>query len=483
MSDDVSVSFLDNEKKITNNKDKPKEFGFFDRVINLRLTTSDGQGNAKDVFVLRSDYELVYPDLMNTIAKGDTSAYLALSKCYIRKCQHKPSIKVQYKRVSLNTATEVDIFINNFYMLDRNGQVISGFNNSDFRLSKVELAMGYFQQFEKACMGRTPQSIDDFNKVGFEKEDAESFGITTLTMSNVVYTQMDKLPPDMTLHIHGFVGNYFAPKFSTDTDDFPDEYEKLTESKAVLSSENFSHGDTYLDSVYFEQVTRIWLKEGSLTKEQAEDIRSNMKGKLKEEGIMSDSDAEKYGIKVYLSKGVADYSKGLESKYKKKDAQGNAVYSSIKIEPASTAEEKMNKIASAYKLEGFTQVPLSSGDYIVCLQKELNDISALLEGMEVVKDFFDKTPVKKYFLNQIPAVYNITADALCTIVCPFFCFVNPFEKLKFKTRYALGGMVSYYTNFNSTLNEFYALWENVSFATVEDINECMIACTGQKKGD
>ena len=79
-------------------------------------------------------------------------------------------------------------------------------------------------------------------------------------------------------------------------------------------------------------------------------------------------------------------------------------------------------------------------------------------------------------------VYNITNDALCTIVCPFFSFINPFEKLYFKSRYALGGLVSYYANFtNANKNEFYALWQNVSFATVDDINECTIVCTGQKK--
>lgn len=471
MNDKIASFFLpDIEKTDLSNE------GFFDRVINLRLTTRDDSGVEKDVYVVRSDFEIVYPKMMKVISENKLEAFQALQDCYIRKCQHKPSIKVQYKRVSLNTAVEVDIFVSNFYMLDKNGQIVSGFNNNDYKLSKVEFSMGYFSQFYKAFSSQPPKTLEQFKNVGFN-EDATEFGIPVMTMSNVVYTQMDKLPPDMTLHIHGFVGNTLAPKFNLDTDNFPDEYEKLMSSNAVIHSDNFKKADTYLEYVFYNTITKNWIKKGTPSKLESTTIQA---GKEFTTDTMSDSDAEKYGIKVYLSEGAKKYSKEMEKKFSK-DNSGNVVYPTVTIQKASTAEAKMNAVESAYSLKDFTHTFIdTSGDYIVYLKSELNDIEKLL-GSGTLSKLYEKTAVAKHFNNQIPAVYNITADALCTIVCPFFCFINPFEKLYFKSRYALGGLVSYYTNFNVTLNEFYALWETVSFATVEDVNECTIVCTGSKK--
>ena len=82
--------------------------------------------------------------------------------------------------------------------------------------------------------------------------------------------------------------------------------------------------------------------------------------------------------------------------------------------------------------------------------------------------------------NILPAVYNITTDALCTIVCPFFLFINPFDTVYFSSRYSLGGLVSYYANFGASEDEFTILWQDISFATVEDINECTMVATGRR---
>ena len=89
--------------------------------------------------------------------------------------------------------------------------------------------------------------------------------------------------------------------------------------------------------------------------------------------------------------------------------------------------------------------------------------------------------VTRIYHSVLPAVENITTDARCTIVCPFFFFLNPFDMIKFKSRYALGGVVTYYANFSVEESKFYALYMSVSFATVEDINECSIVCTGSKE--
>ena len=62
--------------------------------------------------------------------------------------------------MSLLTASiEVDIFISNFYMLDKDGNLLSGFNNATYPLSRVDFAMGYFGQFKALFSDQTPTKL------------------------------------------------------------------------------------------------------------------------------------------------------------------------------------------------------------------------------------------------------------------------------------------------------------------------------------
>lgn len=484
MSKDFVTQFLADKDKVSISADD-----LFDRVINLKLYVKNKDGTLKDTYVIRSDYELHYPNLMNTVVHNSMGSFIDQKKCIIRKCQQKPSIKVQYKRVSLTSSIEVDIFISNFYMLDKDGNLLSGFNNATYQLSRVDFAMGYFGQFKALFSDQTPTKAEQLFTVGFIDDNnpkdygnpSVGHGITVMTMSDVEYTQLDRLPPDMTLHIHGYVGNTLAPQLDYDNsaENFPKEYARIMSSQAVIPSELKGKRTTYLEEVYYQTITRNWIKKGTPSKLKSTEIKA---GKEYTTNTMSEKDADRWGIKVYLSKGAKEYSKlEIEAKFKK-DADGNVIKPTIKIPTASTAEGKMSAIENAFGLKGFAHTLLDSfGDYIVYLQEELNDIEAMLEGTTFEKQY-ENTTLHKSWNNNIPAVYNITNDALCTIVCPFFSFINPFEKLYFKSRYALGGLVSYHANFtNANKNEFYALWQNVSFATVDDINECTIVCTGQKK--
>lgn len=474
---DKTLMFKEDKDKVT-----LTENDIFDRVINLKLFVQDEKGNLKDTYVIRSDYELYYPNQMDAIVHNNASTFASQNKCFIRKCQNKPSIKVQYKRVSLTANVEVDIFVSNFYMLDKSGNLIYGFNNETYKLSRVDFAMGYFGQFKALFSNQLPSSPSSLATVGFTDTDEPSIGhgITVMTMSNVEYVQLDKLPPDMSLHIHGYIGNTLAPQLDYDvnSEDFPKEYEKIMSSQAIIPSELKRGMNTYLDRVYYETITRNWIKKGTPTELDSTSIQS---GKEYTTNTMSEADAEKYGIKVYLSKGAKEYSDKKESEFKK-DAEGNVIEPKIKIPTASTAEGKMCAIENALGLKNFAHTLIDSyGDYVVYLQDELNDINAMLKETSF-SELYEKTTLKKSWNNKIPVVYNITHDSLCTIVCPFFCFINPFETLEFKSRYALSGLVAYYANnSDSKTNKFYALWQNVSFATVEDINECTIVCTVQKE--
>lgn len=457
----------------------------FDRVINLKLYVEDKDGTVKDTYVIRSDYELFYPKLMKNVADNNIKSFISNKKCIIRKCQYKPSIKVQYKRVSLTSAVSVDIFISNFFMLDKDGNLINGFNNETYKLTRVDFAMGYFGQFKALFSNKTPALASQLFTVGFADDNALKtypdsnigHGITVMTMSNVEYTQLDKLPPDMTLHIHGFVGNTLAPQLNYSGDNSPDEYNRIMASQATIPKVFKGKRTTYLEEVYFQEITRHWIKKGAPTKIENREIKATRE---KTTNTMSESVAEKWGVKVYLSKGAKEYSKELESQFKK-DAKGKVVKPEIKIPEKETAEGQLNAISNALGLQNFSHILMDSfGDYVVFKVEELNDIQEMLKGT-TFSSMYEKTTLKKAWNNCIPAVYNITNDALCTITCPFFCFINPFEKIYFNSRYALGGLVSYYANLtNANQSEFYVLWQDVSFATVEDINECAIVCTSQK---
>ena len=180
------------------NKTNLTQFDIFDRIINLKLTTgklnSDGvTATEKDVYVVRSDYEVVYPDMQVTsiFKAGATPG----KSYYIRRCSYKPSIKVQLKNVSPSVGIEIDIFLSNFYMLDASGKTLLSFSNSTYPLQKVELMMGYWGQFKE-------MKHDTFDDL---KEFTPGFGVDVITVNNV-YVTTEKMPPDYSMRIHGYVG-------------------------------------------------------------------------------------------------------------------------------------------------------------------------------------------------------------------------------------------------------------------------------------
>ena len=237
---------------------------------------------------------------------------------------------------------------------------------------------------------------------------------------------------------------------------------------------------TILEETFYQAVTRNWVREGSLPSDTT--IKLMNSENFTVAGVLSDDDAEKYGVQVYFSDGAKKFAEKYEKDKVQVDAEGNKVIpEALKIPSASTAMEKANAVKNTYALENFRITPIpSNGNLLVYLAEELTTPSKMLEGTPM-EQIYKKDTVELYWKNKLPAVYNITVDALCTIVCPFFFFLNPFQKFYFKSRYALGGLVSYYANFNAAEDEFYALWQTVSFATVEDVNECTIVCTGKKK--
>jgi hypothetical protein len=86
----------------------------------------------------------------------------------------------------------------------------------------------------------------------------------------------------------------------------------------------------------------------------------------------------------------------------------------------------------------------------------------------------------KMYKNKLPAVYNVNIDAVATIVCPFFTFIEPFQYIEFASRYALTSIVGYYANYKATINKFYAISAQTTFATTEDANEVQIKAVSSR---
>lgn len=450
----------------------------FDKVINLKLTTADGE-----VFVIRSDYETYFPNTMKSVMNNDYSSFIGSKVCYIRKCQYKPSIKIQYKQVSMSTPVNIDIFINNFFMLDKNGKVLKNFNNLTNAIKRVDVALGYFGQFKSYMQKNNTNSITTEALFNFNQEDLKGHGITVISMMDVQYVQTDKLPPDMTIHIHGYVGNLYTGDITSKIES--EDYEtRLSEKSIVDYSEisGFSVNDTLIEKLLFNCITKNFVgTKANLplsVKAKFEDENSYV---LKEE--LTDSEARLYGIRVYLSSKAKKIAKEFDENHTYKDST-SADYNSFlaKVKKGNNAIGTTRSIVEGVLgLRGNLSVACpASGNLLLYSPDELKSISEMIDDTDYEKDELDGSTFDVYWKNKLPAVYNITTDALCTVVCPFFFFLKPFQKFYFKSAYALSGLVSYYAKFTASEDEFYALWQTVSFATVEDINECTIVCTGKE---
>ena len=534
------------------NKDKSKNNlqlqagDLFDRVINLKFLTSEqvtikngGDEVEKyvDEFVLRSDYELVDTKFVANVANGTVSYSQDKKISCIRKCRMKPSIKVQYKQVAGNTMIELDIFIQNFFMLDSKGKTLMSFSNAKGRLASVEIQMGYFGQFSDFFKGNengvpTLEQYFDFT--------VKPEGVQTITC-NVMYCQTDKLPPDSTMHIHGFVGScYTQPvtgKMITDDNQTSSIELSTVDTSSVYMYQKGGNAFRFKSFAHYlyNNITRRFLRN----KIPATNIKEvkNLKIKFKDGGVCLDDDSSlKYGVIVFLSEGIVGDGKsnvflGKQQMYGSdgKPLKGKKSSEFTKELSGDTPMRALNSFSSFQS--GLLRVqPLDNGCYLMFLNKEMKHSERLsemnwytfdprlgkngvdLDGDGEVKaselglvkctydeilryvndslggkaknmNFFDyinslkAKNIEVKNINRLPAVYNIAYDkALCTIVCPFFYFLTPFQKFYFASRYAVSSMIAYYLDQENKEMEFTMIWQSVSFATVENINDAQICC-------
>lgn len=532
-----TVSWTTRGKSTSKNNLQLQAGDLFDRVINLKFITSEqgGDGVEKyvDEFVLRSDYELVDTKFVENVANGAVSYSRNEKISCIRKCRLKPSVKVQYKQVAGNTLIELDIFVQNFFLLDAEGKTLMSFSNVKGRLASVEIQMGYFGQFAD-FFKRNENGVPTIEQYFDFTEKPE--GVQTITC-NVMYCQTDKLPPDSTMHIHGYVGScYTQPvtdKMITDDNQTSSIELSTVDASSVYMYEKAGNAYKFKSFAHYlyNNVTRRFLRN-KIPATNKKEIK-NLKIKFKDGGVCLDDDSSlKYGVRVFLSEGIVGNGKsdvflGKQQMYDSdgKPLEGKKSSEFTKELSGDTPMKALNSFSS-FQSSLFRVQPLTNGDYLLLLNEEMKHSGKLSEmswytfdpklgkngidldgdgevkaselGLveftydEILKYVHDSLGGKaknadifgyralsgeKLNINRIPAVYNIAYDsALCTIVCPFFYFLTPFQKFYFASRYANSDMVAYYLDQENKEMEFTMIWQSVSFATVENINEIQICC-------
>lgn len=419
----------------------------FDRIINLKLKcgykTEEGAVVVEE-FVIRSDYELV--PLQNSIdnsAKDNTID----NKYILRRCTYKPSIKVQCNMVTASTGTSIDVFVSNFFIFTSDGKHLLNFNKDRYEILGVEIAMGYWGQFKDSV-----KSPSDFFDIKAE------YGADKIEIKEVTYVTTDKLPPDSTIHIKGFVGNILSSPVAVTDIESADE----AEQNPVVTSESD------LEKLLFNQITRRFTKSEIIKLKNGIDI-------VKSTAMMTEAIAKKDGVKVYLSNEAKSIK--IDSKV---DGDGNKIASNTYFEGKWTEGQSLT---SLFRLidESLTYRITNSGDILVFTAKEGAKADALYDDFVKKQKIYAETTLEKYYKNEIPAVYNINIDAVATIVCPFFTFIEPFQNVKFASRYALSSLVTYFASYNVAVNEFVVIKASLSFATVDNVNEVQITAVPLNK--
>jgi hypothetical protein len=444
-----STEFINDKSKI-----ELQAGDLFDKVINLKFNCTNKDGN-KESFVIRSDYEIVYT---NANFASDRVSDMTKGGWIIRKCTYKPSIKVRLKMVTANTGTDIGITVSNFFMLTKDGKHLRSFNASDYKIDSLEIVMGYWGQLKNSLNPDSATAMDDYFSIE-ATNGADKITVTTIT---VVTTE--KLPPDSALHIKGYVGNIYSSPVAVTNVDTPT---KALE-KPVASS------GTEFEQILFENITRRYVNIASL-QEYVKTHKEFKKVQLDSENKLSDTDAKNIGIKVYLS----DEAKKVSIK-KIKDSKDEEEVRKVYFEMGWTVGRTVARIMS-YMDKELDYTFSNEGDILIYTPNELQAPEGLTKAFHS-QNLYKNTVLanSKLYNGRLPAVYNINIDAVATIVCPFFTFIQPFQYVEFASRYALTSVVTYFASYKPTIYRFLVISATISFATVDDVNEVQITAVSAR---
>lgn len=411
------------------------QYDMFDRIINVKLTVNNkATGEVDQKLIIRSDW----------------APYKNTDGTYnIRRCEHKPSIQVQYKKAAGDLAAQVELYVSNYFLLTADGRMLASFNKNTMDITRVEIVMGYFGQF-KRVRHATYNDLLDMTPPG---------GASMITCDTVVYVSTDSLPPDYRLHVSIAIGDILNAKYNAeDADVLYDNFIRNSANTYTFRGDSDRSGDYTKGNVapalqnivkYYDQASRSKGGKGY--------------GSAYSDGVSKLSVAE-----LIPASGSGGVSQTL----------------TVNCTNGNTLTEAINMFANYTRVENLkcTIVTDTTGRYegtiFFFLESELCDIIKL--GAQAwAKDVFKDSVFSNDYGNTLPAVSNICVDAVATITCPFFAFIDPFQSFSFRARYQTSKLAKYYLEGGS--DNFLATSVKVSFATVDDVNDMEIVCIPEPK--
>lgn len=416
---------MDGDFLVDRHKSDLGRYDMFDRVINLLLWVKDKQTGREEQYAIRSDW-----------AVYDTGS----GRYAIRKCTHKPSVQVQYQKTKDDLACSVDIYVENYFLLTADGRTLAAFNKNSMELYRVDITMGYFGQFKDVPHDTAAQLLSMTPRNG-----ASSISCRTVT-----YVSTDSLPPDYRLHIRCAIGDVLDA-----------EYKEITDA------------DTYSKAVANGYVQQLQGGDGRLL----DFIKTNIMDKYKagDGSLLYDV----YGTKAVQRLNLRTLIPADEG------SRPDAIVSGD-FTNGCTMPQALELLKDTYRIDGLRMViiPATEGGLdkaVFFMHDETSDIKELCKDADV-KNAVKDSVFHNQFGNTLPAVDNISSDAVACITCPFFSFISPFEELYFSARYALSGVASYYLP-SERSDVYYVISVKVSFATVDNVNKMEIRAIPNEKPD
>lgn len=382
------------------------DISFFDKVINLQFIKRNSKSGNKTAFTIRSDYEMI------TDNKGNYS---------FARMPMKPDIRVQYKQVASETAIQIYIHVTNFRTVTTEGAMNNKFSvtEGEETIEEVYIEMGYFNQmpdFTNPSNNLTKEDYLDISKTSGRG--------TKILKGKILSVYPTKLPPDG-------ITTFMLTVASV--------------TNSLGSPQKLNDNMTY-KKYLFESITKRVLRVG---------IPENVERRLLESGeAMTDSEAEKYGVKILCSKGVLDLPPIEVPPYIGK-------YDSV-LEGFELIQ-KVNKNIRFF--------PLPSGDFMARLNTE--SVVSSIRSAEYIK-FIGNEEIK------IPAIESLELGATANITCPFFGIIHPFQTLSFQSYFNLASFVNYFLP-NSNVSTFFPISCEIDFSTNGKENSIKMMCT--REGD
>jgi hypothetical protein len=469
----------------------------FDRVINLKFKRKNGRS-----FIIRSDYEPVY--------RRDGSVFF-------KRCLQKPQIKVSYTQVPGNTVIACDIEVTNLFVdprldglvqeessLGEGKKAVGATKQGEESLleengdpvREITLQMGYVKQFpdwSKPGMADTDEKLRRFfdldNHVYNNNPQA---GTAVELRLSVLTTQSRGLPPDRVTTFQCYVGSLLPGLvWEHEDSDLLSGYGDIT----------FPSPDaTPLEKTFFMLVSRRFLspalrrsverspdgkdvallveepfldREGKTLYADASK-KSPVRVPLAPDGCLTTDDAVAIGVHCYVSKKLREAVGDTTDTFIGSlltDLTSSRFKVAPLIEQQRLVSGQIKRIQLTYpRVRWFV---LNNGDYF------------FYDKDETSKELFEDPLMREKRRQEtvtLPAIYDITMDAMRVVRAPFHGFINPYTTIRVNARYNLGTLVGFYYPKQSR-RWLTVVTQKVEFSTTGDENVMELSCVELDPGD